>query len=240
LFIEKGLGILRKGGLFGMIVPNYWLSTDNDKKLRQLVFFDSNALELVNVYKVFLNATVDTLMLIVQNPPKNIFPKEVIAKGIDRALHSIEERLGAISAQKWGYHERYVISNTEADMKISFIKTLDLKGSQSLKDYFIFKFGMKPYEEGKGDPPQKRNMMDNKVYDSKNQIDGSYKQLLRARNIKRYSLEWQGDWIKYGKNLAASRTPELFEGSRILLQRIVSGDRLYGTYTNLPYICNQM
>lgn len=238
LFIEKGLGILRKGGLFGMIVPNYWLSTDNDKKLRQLVFFDSNAIELVNVYKVFLNATVDTLMLIVQNPPKNIFPKEVIAKGIDRALNSIEERLVAISAQKWSYQKRYFISNTENDMKISFMKTLDLKGAQSLKDYFIFKFGMKPYEEGKGDPPQKRNMMNNRVYDSKNQIDGSYKQLLRARNIKRYSLEWQGDWIKYGKNLAAPRTPELFEGSRILLQRIVSGDRLYGTFTNLPYICN--
>jgi len=41
-------------------------------------------------------------------------------------------------------------------------------------------------------------MMDSKVYDSKNQIDSSYKQLLRARNIKRYSVEWQGDWMEFG------------------------------------------
>ncbi|MFZ3135871.1 MAG: N-6 DNA methylase [Thermodesulfovibrionales bacterium] len=238
LFIEKGLCILKKGGLLGMIVPNYWLSTDYDKKLRQLVFVDCTTIELVNVYKVFLNATVDTLLLMVQNPSKNIFPKEVIVKGIDRTLNSIEERLSAISAQKWSYQERYAINNPEDDVKISFTKNLDLKGPNSLKNYFVFKKGMQPYEEGKGTPPQTRSMMDNKIYDSKNQVDSSYKQLLRARNIRRYFLEWQGDWIKYGKNLAASRTPALFEGPRILLQRIVSGNRLYGTFTNLPYICN--
>jgi type I restriction-modification system DNA methylase subunit/predicted type IV restriction endonuclease len=174
LFIEKGLGILKKGGLLGMIVPNYWLSTDYDKKLRQLIFVDSTTIELVNVYKVFLNATVDTLLLMVQKPSKNIFPKEVIVKGIDRALNSIEERLAAVSAQKWSYKERYAINNIEDDVKISFTKNLDLKGPNSLKNYFVFKKGMQPYEEGKGTPPQTRSMMDNKIYDSKSQADSSY------------------------------------------------------------------
>ena len=97
---------------------------------------------------------------------------------------------------------------------------------------------MKPYEEGKGNPPQTREMMNNKIYEAKTKIDKNYKPLLRARNIKRYNLTWRGDWIKYGANLAAPREPIIFNHPRILIQRIISGKHLEGTYVTEEYICN--
>jgi len=56
--------------------------------------------------------------------------------------------------------------------------------------------------------------------------------------VKRYNIKWQEDWIKYGPHLAEPRDTSLFEGERILLQRIVSSDHLEVTFTNEKYICN--
>ena len=136
------------------------------------------------------------------------------------------------------YQKEHQISSEIDDIKISFTKLVGLKSEVTLKEYFVFKKGMQPYEKGKGTPPQTRNMMEERIYDSKKKIDSSYKPLLRAKNIKRYSLKWEGDWIKYGKHLAAPRTPDLFEDERILLRRIISSEKLMGSYTDESYICN--
>ncbi len=238
LFLEKAVKLLNRDGRLGMIVPNYWLSTDFDNKLREFLFIKNNVYELLNVYQVFENVTVDTLIVIAEKDSTNKFPKNCMIKGIDRSLKAIAERLLAVKNKNWAYDENYSIESKNQDVRISFSKSSKLQGNSVLKEYFIFKFGMKPYEEGKGYPPQTRNMMIQKIYDSKEKLDDSYLPLLRARNIKRYSLEWEEDWIKYGENLAAPRNPEIFVGPRILIRRIASGNCLDGTFTENPYICN--
>lgn len=130
------------------------------------------------------------------------------------------------------------INQGDDDIILSFTKTIILKGEYKLENYFIFKKGMQPYEKGKGNPPQTQKMMDERIYDSKDKIDETYKPLLRARNLHRYSFCWDGDWIKYGKNLAAPRSPEIFEESRIIIQRIISGNNIYGICLEEPYISN--
>jgi len=238
LFLEKGVKLLNRNGRLGMIVPNYWLSTDFDNKLREFLFIENNIYELLNVYQVFEKVTVDTLIVTGERNNSIKFPKICMIKGIDRSLKTMPERLLAVKSKKWAYEENYSIESKNQDVRISFSKSLKLNGNSTLKEYFIFKFGMKPYEEGKGNPPQTRNMMLQKVYDSKEKLDDSYLPLLRARNIKRYSLEWQTEWIKYGENLAAPRDPEIFVGPRILVRRIASGNYLDGIYTEKPFICN--
>ena len=238
LFIEQGINLLKTNGLLGMIIPNYWLSTDYDKKLRNLVFIDNNTMELANVYRIFANATVDTLLLFVSRPLKNSFPKKIVIKGIDRKLKTIPERLLAVSSNHWAFQQAYNIDSPTQDIKISFNESLVLRGNATLGEFFSFKFGMKPYQVGKGSPPQTEQVLAEKKFDSKEKIDASYLPLLKARNVKRYLINWHGDWIKYGTHLAEPRTLDLFTGDRLLIQRIVSADRFDGTYTNEPYICN--
>jgi type I restriction-modification system DNA methylase subunit len=96
LFLERGLNLLRSNGQLGFIIPNYWLSTDSDKPLRNFLFLTNNVVEIANVYNVFENATVDTLLLIARRPHLNVFPKQCIVKSIDRLLKTIPERLIAV------------------------------------------------------------------------------------------------------------------------------------------------
>ncbi|MBS1625905.1 MAG: N-6 DNA methylase, partial [Bacteroidetes bacterium] len=237
LFIEKGLNILKSKHYLGFIIPNYWLSTQYDKKLRRFLFQNNSVNEITNVYNVFDAAVVDTLILLAQ---KNNEQKKTVTllNSINRNLKSISDRLNAVYRQDWAFSEHFVTDKKQDDIEISFYKTVNLRTSKTLSNYFYLKFGAKIYEVGKGIPPQNKSDSANRIYESNRREDKSYKPLLKGRHIKRYFLSWENDWIKYGDNLAAPRTLELFEGNRILVPRIISGKVLSAHFTNQPFICN--
>lgn len=238
LFIEKSIQNLKKNGLLGYIIPNYWLSTRYDKKLRDFLFIDNHTTQIINTYKIFLDAIVDTVIIIAQKTTDKIFPKKIELKSIDRNYKTISERLSAIEQQNWSFQKGEIVKSNTENVVISFSTKINIPGEKKLSDFFVLKFGMKPYEEGKGTPKQTKEMMKSKIYDATKKKNKDYYPLLRAKNIHRYSLDWSGDWIKYGSNLAAPRTFELFTGSRILMQRILSSDRFFGVYTSETFICN--
>jgi adenine-specific DNA-methyltransferase len=238
MFLEKGFTLLRPNGLLGVIIPNYWLSTQFDKKLRNFLFFENSIREILNVYSVFADATVDTLIIVGEHANKDSYPKKVNIKSISRDLKTISQRLNAIREAQWEYSEVKAIERDSTDVSISFSKEINLQGDSMLGDYLEMRFGMKPYQVGKGNPPQTQKIVDEKGFDAKKQIDKNYFPLLKARNVKRYRMNWQGDWIKYGVHLAEPRTSSLFDGERILIQRIVSGQCLDGAFTSEKFICN--
>jgi hypothetical protein len=84
------------------------------------------------------------------------------------------------------------------------------------------KAGLKAYETGKGNPRQTDSMKMKRVYHSSRRLDKTYRVYLNGRDVKRYSVEWSGSYLKYGKNLAAPRNPALFSGERILVRQIPS------------------
>jgi hypothetical protein len=238
LFIENSLQNIKLNGILGYIIPNYWLSTRYDKKLRDYLFIENHTKEIVNTYNIFSEATVDTLIIITQRTNSKVFPKTILLRSVDRNYKTILERLLAIEQLNWAFEKEEVVESNKSNTVISFANKIDIKGSKIISDYFILKFGMKPYEKGKGIPKQTREMMKNKIYDAKKKIDKSYHPLLRARNIHRYTVDWESDWIKYGDNLAAPRTFNLFTGPRILIQRILTSDTFFGVYTDQTFICN--
>ncbi len=236
LFLEKGINLLKSKHTLGFIIPNYWLSTQYDKKLRKFLFIQNSVSEVINVYKVFDAAVVDTLILIANNG--SVKDKNSLVKSIDRNLKSIPERLNAIKENNWTYKEEISFANTSEDVEISFHKSISLNAAKTIKDYFDLKFGVKLYEVGKGVPPQTKADSKNEIYESKTKKDKSYRRLLKARHIKRYGINWTNDWVKYGDNLAAPRNPNLFAGERLLIQRIVSKEKLDCAITGDDYVCN--
>jgi len=236
LFIEKSIKLLNKNGLLGYIVPNYWLSTKYNKNLRKFIFQDNQALELLNVYKVFESAVVDTLLLFVKKQTGN--KQETLIKSIDRNIKSIDERLNAVKEKKWTYNKPIIIDSALESIDISFQDIYELKAEKKISDYFSLKFGVKLYQVGKGKPHQNESHSINKVFESITKIDDTYFKLLRARNVQRYTVKEDSYWIKYGIHLAEPRTIDLFEGPRILIQRIVSKKCLDAAYTEKKLICN--
>ncbi len=236
VFVEKFISLLKDNSFYSLIIPNYWLSTKYDKLLRKEVFINNRAIEIINTFEVFESATVDTLILTGIKSIKKVNQTNIYS--ISNSYNTIEQRLNAINLRIWNFSETRYFRSDADDAKISFAKKFKLSGDCILKDFFIFKKGMQPYEKGKGNPPQTREMMVSKVYHSKIKTDETYLPLLGAKHIKRHYLMPFDEYIKYGKNLAAPRKPEIFKGERILINRILSKKTIDGILLSETYINN--
>jgi type I restriction-modification system DNA methylase subunit len=238
LFIERSIKLLCERGIYSLIVPNYWLSTRYDEKLRKFVFIRHHAFEVLNVFNVFEEASVDTLIITGRKAEILNLSHKTYVRSLNPNIKTISERLSSLH-KKESFFEDIVYFDSEcSNTKISFDKNINLKGKYCLADFFKFKQGMKPYEEGKGEPPQTREMMINRIYHARSKKDDSYLPLLGAKNIKRYSFTWENDWIKYGEHLAESRPFELFSIRRLLISRIISGEKIKGTFLSDIFINN--
>ncbi|MGA2468051.1 MAG: N-6 DNA methylase [Thermodesulfobacteriota bacterium] len=73
-FIERGIDLLKKTGLFGMIVSNKWLRAAYGKPLREFLSTDACVLQVVDLagLPVFAKTTVRTIILICSPNPKQI------------------------------------------------------------------------------------------------------------------------------------------------------------------------
>ena len=239
IFVEKAISIVRNEGLLGFIIPNYWLSTNSEATFRQFILVSNSTREITNVYNVFANAVVDTVILIAEKSDIPIFPKIYKVQSIDRNLRNIEERLIAVRNRQWYYSVDTILHEGDAIPTISFAKTISLPDTGlKLGDVVNLRFGMKPYQVGKGNPPQKKKVVQSKPFDSTEKLSTEHLPLLRARNVKRYQIIWEERWIRYGEHLAEPRSLDLFTGPRILLQRIVSGRTLDATLANDQMVCN--
>lgn len=238
LFLEKSLTLLKERGFYSLIIPNYWLSTKYDEKLRRFLFLENRTKAILNLFQVFESASVDTVIILGERSRQAEFPKRIYIKSLSSHLKRIEDRLITLEAEKWAIEREIVFENTQADTKISFEENLELQGQYQLSDFVELKQGMKPYQVGKGNPPQTEEILEKKIFDATTKIDDSYLPLLRARGIKRYLIVWENDWIKYGQHLAEPRSLELFQGERILIRRIISGDHIEGTLLSETYINN--
>ncbi|MBU1901627.1 N-6 DNA methylase, partial [Patescibacteria group bacterium] len=67
LFVDRAFRLLKKGGYFGFIIPNTWLTIDTFLPLRKFLLEETNNLQIINIFdKVFGEANVDTCLLIFQ------------------------------------------------------------------------------------------------------------------------------------------------------------------------------
>jgi hypothetical protein len=238
LFVEKILSILKSDTYYSIIIPNYWLSTKFDSNLRRLVFFENYAIELVNLFQVFEDATVDTLILTGKKTYIPLFPKTFKVIGISPNLTSIVDRLNALAQKSWKTQNQIQLESNESELIFSFKESINLTGKFFLNDFFDFYQGMKPYELGKGEPAQTDEIIKNQIYHSSNKIDDSYLPLLKSRHIKKHALIWENSWIKYEKNLAAPRSIKIFQGERILINRILSKNGIEGVIVSDTLINN--
>jgi hypothetical protein len=98
--------------------------------------------------------------------------------------------------------------------------------------------GVKPFEKGKGTPPQTERIMKEKPYVVEGKKPGpDWSPLLRGSLIHRYINKWNNNyWIKYGEWLAAPRDSAIFIAPEKIVVR-QTGDSLIATYIKNGIIC---
>lgn len=213
LFMELGFNLLKQNGTFAYIVPNNMLTIQSNQKIRKFLLDHSGDLVIINsLDKIFADASVDNcLVFLKKNMSDSVTFGELIndnfelVGNVDKSFFDNENPMFSISMVK--YKEAINIFNKMNDGS-RLINVADVKS------------GIKAYEVGKGVPPLTKEEKDQRIYHSKKKLDDSYLPYIEGKNVNRYCLSWNGEFIKYGNNLAAKRSIDLFTKPRILVRQI--------------------
>ena len=230
LFIEKAYQVLVNKGNFGFIIPNSISNNLNNSKIRKFILDESSVNNIINTpIGIFPDATVDTVVITCQLP-----------KTIDSSLNAYEinktdfiflEKFKQSSFEKnENYYFDFLTSSINKEM-LSKIET----ESVMLNEITDSSSGIKEYETGKGIPPQTIFDRKEKVFNAKEKLSEDFRKHVTGSDVEKYSINWKGNYLKYGKHLGAARDSKYFEGERLIIREIPSKSGLLVSYTNEDY-----
>lgn len=218
LFMELGYKLLKKNGTFAYIVPNNMLTIQSNQKIRNFLLNKSGRLVIINsLDKIFADASVDNCLVFLKKEKSDDVTVGELENGDFNTIGTVKKDffgkvnpLISISMVKYrdAYKAYWKLNNSKIVLKSPGIS--------------IVKSGIEAYEVGKGKPKQTKEDKDNRIYHSTEKKDDTYRPYIDGNNVSRYGLSWNGEYIKYGPNLAAMRDPSLFKGERILVRQIPS------------------
>ena len=166
---------------------------------------------------------------------------EVLVKTFNKKIFTIDisnpDRKFLISTKFWYKQNAFNVFSNESEIRLISKVNNAHKNLSTLTDLF---YGIKAYQIGKGNPPQTKEIRDNKPFTSEIQEDETFLSFFDGKHIGRYELLWEdNNWIKYGPWLAEPRIPTKFEGEKILIRKIV-GTTLIATYIPKTSYCNTL
>ncbi len=181
------------------------------------------------------NAVVDTHVLILQKSDNGIQDDdEIPIDYMERKQVKYKHFLVGKFIPKNG-DAINIVANQQAQLLFRKIHNKSLE----LQNLFSVYNGVKPFEIGKGNPPQTEKIAKERPYVVEGvAIDKSknWSPLLRGSLIQRYRNLWNGDyWILYGEWLAAPRSPEIFDAPKKIMVR-QTGDSIIATIIESGYI----
>ena len=231
LFIEKSLETLQDNGLLGFIIPNTWLLNLNTSKIRIHLFSKTEITNIVHFLNpVFAQAVVDTeIMVFRKTKPRKTH--EIKIEIYDKKNEKVENK---IKQQNW-------IDSNGAPVNI-----FDNPNTQKIKSKIanlpildaVCKItqGTKPFQVGKGIPPQTRTIVDEKPFVSEKKINHLFRPLLRGSLMNRYQILWDNNYfIKFGDWLAEPRYSAEYDAKEKIIIR-QTGDHLNATLDTNQFI----
>lgn len=226
VFFELGFRILKQNGYLGYITPNtYFDLKRSGTKLRHFLF-SNTLLKIVEIYNVFPTAVVEPVISIYQKSYDPLAPLEIVLVPRNTKLSStfLSEGISLMRPQSDLRKNEDFSFNYKIDPVASKILNEVLYISTPLSEYCYVYNGAKPYEVGKGTPPQTKEMTDKKVYNGYTKVDDSWVPYMRGKRVFRFTNMWNGEYIKYGDNLAAPRSKDVFFRLKIFVRQ--TGDTI--------------
>jgi hypothetical protein len=219
LFLEKCISLIHREGLEGMIVPNTWLSSLKLGGIRNHLLSETSVQNIrFYSHSVFEDATVDTLILILENGVRESNKIQVTGGNVE---YRVEQ-------SKWRNLDGDPI-NIRTTPEFSEISEKLEKG-EKLDNICKITQGTKPFQKGKGSPPQTEEVVEKKPYVSEKKENSEFRPLVNGGRIGKYITKWEGDyWIKFGDWLAEPRRSANYGSEEKLLVR-QTGDSLIVAY----------
>lgn len=222
--------LIKHDGIIGYISPNTWRLIESGVDFRKYLFQGLNKITCIvqHLEKVFFDATVDCDIVFATKSSKPLNNIKLVIKERDceKLVHQIDFNIIK--------NESFInlhLSREHYKLREKIVS----KGSR-VSELFEVKNGVKPYEKGKGIPPQTAETLKEKPFTSEEKLSDDFLPLIGGSLFQRYKLLWNNNyWIKYGSWLAAPRNAEIFNAPEKLIFRQTS-DKIIGTYIGDGYI----
>ncbi len=242
LFMEKAIkSLLKPGRIFGMIIPNPWLTNVLQGTTRKFVCENSQIHEIVHFrYPVFEDATVDTeILILVKESPTGW---QTTVRIVDEYNKSIGKLVDLPSTTLRHAQDKWLKANgepinifiNEAEEAIALRLMSDTCRLDELCDINV---GIKPYQTGKGTPPQSKKTVEERPFDADEKITKDHRLYLRGSDINRYIIApLKKRYISFGPWLAEPRQAANFDAPiKIFIRQ--TGDSLIGTLDTGRHLC---
>lgn len=231
VFFELGIKILKYKGMLGYITPNTYFNILSGKKLRKFLL-NNTLLNVVELYNVFPNAVVEPIISIYQKKVCESEKIEIVLIPRNTALSSTFISDGVVQYKEQAFiikNEDFIFNYKINDNNDKIVSSVNNNATRLSELCYVYN-GTKPYEVGKGTPPQTKAIQDKKLYNGYKKIDDTWVPYIRGKRIHRFTTLWDGEYIKYGENLAAPRSPEIFFREKIFVRQ--TGDAIIATIDN--------
>ena len=232
-FFERYEYFLKNYGLIGVIVSNTWLQSVTFRRIRQYLTTHYNWLRILHLPDKVFRAVVDTHVLIFQKTATHTMKDEYLSVDI--------RRRGMVTSSHtlpWQYIPRTgdpinIVVPIEGQ---KLFRKIQDRSSPLLQICKIYN-GTKPFEKGKGKPPQTEQIMKEKPYVREGAKPApTWSPLLRGSLIRRYENLWKYNyWILYGPWLAAPRDSAIFDAPLKIMVR-QTGDSIIATLIEKGFI----
>jgi len=221
-FIERGLNLLKNGGRLSFIIPFPFLNQNYAEKLRKNIIDEQCLEQIVDLseVKIFEEAVVRNCIIVVNKKAKKkgiavfkALPKENDIPEITK------RRVVPVNFLRRMPKYMFRIDTSGEDKKL-----LDKIAEQSIN------LGNLCYVNWGARTGNINKFVVDRI------MDRDCKKMINARNIERYSLNWDRKYIRYlKKQLYNPMFEELFENEKIIVRDISGKTRLKATYDDQKF-----
>jgi hypothetical protein len=232
IFIEQGIRLLKEDGFFGNIVPSAVLTINYAERLREWVLKDKTVRSILDARgeDIFPGIGVSPCVLIIQDrqPEQNHTIKTVSLPQFRKGVFERDSEQ-ALFLQLSGFAIQLDLQTEDRQVK----PVVDLI-SVPLSKFCYFTTGLV------GHNPLTGESVDRLIH--KTPINSSCKPYIEAKEWSgRYSWITPSRYIEYrSQEMHRSKFPELFESSKILVQRITSGTHIPATLDTTKVYVNHV
>jgi len=182
---------------------------------------------------IFEDANVETSIFILKNSMPQIDNEVLVGQDLQNQYY--------FSQNEWVQNDNYLISFA-SNIKIDIILKKVNSSESKLCEKLDISNGYKPYQAGYGinleGNPLNSNDVKNRIYHSAFKLDDSYKKEIKGKGVKRYSFQWEENYIKWGKWLMSPKSQHYFEQPKILVRQVIS-DYLFAYLDYNKYYADQ-
>jgi len=188
-FIEKGIDITKKGGLFSFITSSSFLIQTSFTKLRQLILYRTGILQLIPLGpNIFEEATVDTSIIILKNSGDQT---QVLIGNPKKGIDILKREFQLIEKERFIKNNNFLFDCNLNDLAYNLLSRLE-KQCKKIEDEFDLGVGINT-----------GYIRDEIV--SKNKISEKYHPMVAGSGISRYGACISNEWIMYDKEYIKSR-----------------------------------